>query len=58
MTCFPELRPDRIRVAGCYEVTRRNQYIPVREMTFSLRSIQVKLTTKLTTERLDVLGRL
>ena len=45
LTCSPHWHPVEIRLAECYEVTRRK------------RAFQFVLTTKLTTERLDVFGR-
>jgi|GEM_PF-5987728 len=57
MLCSRTLPPVEIRMAGCFEVSRRNSAFQFVRHPSPCARLQVALTTILTTERLDVLGR-
>jgi hypothetical protein len=56
LTCFPNSHQDEIIMTGCFEVSRRNWVFQFGELPSPCAWVEIKLTTKLTTERLDVLG--
>jgi hypothetical protein len=52
-----KLHPDEIRAVDCYGVTRQKRAYQFVSRPSPCAWVQVRLTTKLTTDRLDVLGR-